>query len=289
MSSLLPEKFWLVSQENTAVQSTTDTERCREYFISPLYLSWKAILKMEGSESETIFDSLNLNPQLFINEILNNVDDQLDGALDFFHQQASTMLKIEGTDRSDDLSKGVSDIGNMIRSALDKRLSMWEKYCLRHCFVVPEGFSLPKANESDGDSLMDLEILHDRDLDVQLDSLRNKLVLVGKETAELNRELRALERQSVLSNHCAGSVNEALQLYEQHNVHGMFQELTETASELRKKMEQLKAKRLEQNGRTRTERMHISDGDLFRINRGNGLSDASLEQLQEFIAHIKDV
>lgn len=244
---------------------------------------------MEGSESEAIFDSLNLNPQLFINEILNNVDDQLDGALDFFHQQVSTMLKIEGTDRSDDLSKGVSDIGNMIRSALDKRLSMWEKYCLRHCFIVPEGFSLPKANESDGDSLMDLEILHDRDLDVQLDSLRNKLVLVGKETAELNRELRALERQSVLSNHCAGSVNEALQLYEQHNMHDMFQELTKTASELRKKMEQLKAKRLEQNGCARTERMHISDGDLFRMNRGNGLSDASLEQLQEFIAHIKDV
>lgn len=46
---------------------------------------------------------------------------------------------------------------------------------------------------------------------------------VGKENSELNKELRALERQSLLSNHYAGSVNEALQLYEQHSVHDMFQ------------------------------------------------------------------
>lgn len=46
---------------------------------------------------------------------------------------------------------------------------------------------------------------------------------VAKESAELNRELQALERQSVLSNQCTGSVNEALQLYEQNKVHDMFQ------------------------------------------------------------------
>nr|KJB44367.1 hypothetical protein B456_007G248400 [Gossypium raimondii] len=38
----------------------------------------------------------------------------------------------------------VNYIRNMIQSSLDKRLAMWEKYCLRHCFMVPEGFSLPK-------------------------------------------------------------------------------------------------------------------------------------------------
>lgn len=41
---------------------------------------------MEGSESEAIFESLNLNPQLFINEVLNLVDDLLDGAFDFYQQ-----------------------------------------------------------------------------------------------------------------------------------------------------------------------------------------------------------
>lgn len=41
---------------------------------------------MEGSESEVVFESLNLNPQLFINETLNTVDDLLDDAFHFFHQ-----------------------------------------------------------------------------------------------------------------------------------------------------------------------------------------------------------
>lgn len=41
---------------------------------------------MEGSESEAIFDSLNLNPQLFLNEILNMVDDVVHDAFHFFHR-----------------------------------------------------------------------------------------------------------------------------------------------------------------------------------------------------------
>ncbi|PSR89167.1 hypothetical protein CEY00_Acc29362 [Actinidia chinensis var. chinensis] len=244
---------------------------------------------MEGSESEAIFDSLKLNPQLFINAVLNSVDELVDDAFDFFHKQASTMLKIEGTDRSDDLSKGVAYLQNMVRSVLDKRLSIWEKYCLRHCFAVPEGFSLPKANESAGASSMDIDFLSDQELDAQLDSMRNKLALVEKETADLNRELQALEKQTVLRNHCTGSVNEALQLYEQHHVHDIIEELTKTASELSKKMEQLNAKRLEQSELIRRERMHIPDGDLFRVNHGNGLFNVALDELQAFITDIKNV
>jgi len=242
---------------------------------------------MEGTESEAVFNALNLNPQLFINEVVNCVGDLVDEAFDFYHQKASEMLKIEGTERSHDLSKGVAYIRNMVHSVLDKPLTIWENYCLRQCFVVPEGFSLPKAIESAGDSSMDLNISTDQELDAELDTLRNQLASVGKENSELNKELRALERQSLLSNHYAGSVNEALQLYEQHSVHDMFQELTKTASELRKKMEQQKAKRLGQSGCIRTERMHLPTGDLS-ANRSNGLFNATLEDLQEFVTTIKN-
>lgn len=41
---------------------------------------------MEGSESEAVFDSLNLNPQLFINEVINTVDDLVDDAFNYFQQ-----------------------------------------------------------------------------------------------------------------------------------------------------------------------------------------------------------
>ncbi|XWS60374.1 hypothetical protein CRYUN_Cryun07bG0030700 [Craigia yunnanensis] len=179
---------------------------------------------MEGSESEAIFDSLNLNPQLFINETLNTVDDLLNDAFDFYLQEASKLLKIEGTDRSQDLTKGVNYIRNMIQSSLDKRLAMWEKYCLRHCFTVPEGFSLPKNDELSGSSSMVQDTLSDPNVDAELDSLRDKLTLVGAESDKLDSELKELERQSASSRHCTGLINEALQLYEDTSVHDMFQE-----------------------------------------------------------------
>ncbi|XP_031104412.1 protein MIS12 homolog [Ipomoea triloba] len=100
---------------------------------------------------------------------------------------------------------------------------MWEKYCLRHCFTVPEGFSLPKADEPSGDTSVDLDSLGDAELDAQLDSLRNKLTQAGKESADLNRELRALERQSRMSNHSVATLNEALQFYNEQNVQEKFE------------------------------------------------------------------
>uniref|UniRef100_A0A9I9E4E0 Uncharacterized protein n=1 Tax=Cucumis melo TaxID=3656 RepID=A0A9I9E4E0_CUCME len=59
---------------------------------------------MEGSKGESVFNSLNLNPQLFINEALNTVDDLVDDAFDFYQSQASATLKTEGSDRSQDLT-----------------------------------------------------------------------------------------------------------------------------------------------------------------------------------------
>lgn len=100
---------------------------------------------MEGSESEVVFESLNLNPQLFINETLNTVDDLLDEAFHFFHQEASALLKTDGTSRSQFISEGIAYVRDMIQSDLDTRLGMWEKYCLHHVFAVPEGFSLPQT------------------------------------------------------------------------------------------------------------------------------------------------
>lgn len=44
---------------------------------------------MEGSKGEAVFDSLNMNPQLFINEALNVVDDLVDDAFDFYQSYCS--------------------------------------------------------------------------------------------------------------------------------------------------------------------------------------------------------
>nr|XP_033513499.1 uncharacterized LOC104102001 isoform X1 [Nicotiana tomentosiformis] len=178
---------------------------------------------MEGSESEKVFDSLNLNPKLFVNEALNIVDELVDDAFDFFHQEAANLLKTEGTNRSEDLKEGVAQIKNMVQLTLDKRLSLWEKYCLHNCFKVPQGFSLPKADGPSGDTSFDINAVENPELDEKLDFLRNKISEVGKESAELNRELQALEGQSMLSGHSAASLTEALELYQQLAVNEKFE------------------------------------------------------------------
>ena len=40
----------------------------------------------DSEESEAVFESLNVNPQLFINETLNTVDDLVDDAFLFFQK-----------------------------------------------------------------------------------------------------------------------------------------------------------------------------------------------------------
>ena len=47
---------------------------------------------MEESKGEVVFDSLNLDPHLFINEALNVVDDLVGDAFDFYQSYASLCL-----------------------------------------------------------------------------------------------------------------------------------------------------------------------------------------------------
>ncbi|RAL45645.1 hypothetical protein DM860_009509 [Cuscuta australis] len=236
---------------------------------------------MEGSLSEEVFDSYRLNPKLFINEVVDSVNIILNEAFDFFQQEGEKSLKIEGTDRSVDLKKGVDYIRKMVQLRVDNRLSVWEKYCLNQCFMVPEGFSLPK-DEPPGDTCLD----RDAELDAQLDSLRNKLAQVGKESADLKRELQALERQCSMSKQSAASLDKVVQFYNELGVHDKFAELVTSASEFRSSME----KRLT---RMSTEIEHERAGKVCKLNNhGNGdhsgLHNAKLEDLQQFLDDFKN-
>ncbi|KAJ6374062.1 hypothetical protein OIU78_029715 [Salix suchowensis] len=241
---------------------------------------------MEGSESEAVFESLNLSPRLFINETLNTVDDLLDDAFHFYNQEASTLLKTDGTDRSRFLSEGIAYIRNMIQSDLDTRLGMWEKYCLHHVFAVPKGFSLPQT-ESPTETFTCQDLLFDPDLDAQLDILRNRLTMVGKESAGLNHELQALERQSASSDHCSELVSQALQLYGQPSMQDMFQDMLSTMSELHEKMEKLRTRKVENLECIRAKRIKDPNRDLLASNYRKGLPNATVEDIQEFMADLK--
>ncbi|KAK7265056.1 hypothetical protein RJT34_32672 [Clitoria ternatea] len=238
---------------------------------------------MEGSEA--VFDSLNLNPQLFCNEVLNSVDYMFDEAFDFFYQDASTKINTEGTQKSQDLRKGVDCIRQRVQSVLDKQLTTWENYVLRHCFSLPQGFRMPNTDEASVNDLDPIASL-DPDVDAELDSLREKLAEVGKETGMLNREIQALEGKSTVN---VGHVNEAVQLYEQNNMHELFQELVTTASELQMKMGKLNTSMIGETEQMKTKRIYSSEMDLSAINPANGLSNEKIDDLEEFVTFVKSV
>ncbi|TKY54971.1 chromosome, centromeric region [Spatholobus suberectus] len=252
---------------------------------------------MEGSEGEAVFGALNLNPQLFSNEVLNIVDDTLDEAFNFFYQDASTKLNIEGTQRSQDLKKAVDCIRLRVQSVLDKQLSVWENYILRHCFDLPRGFRMPNTDESNENDL-DLGATFDPDIDAQLDSLREKLTEVGKESEMLNQEIQALERKSTVN---VGYINEAVQLYEQNSMHELFQvdrslntplipiEIVTTASELGMKMGKLNSSMIEETDQMKTKRIYSTEMDLSAINPAKGLSNMKVDNLEEFASVMKSM
>nr|XP_043607131.1 protein MIS12 homolog [Erigeron canadensis] len=237
---------------------------------------------MDVSESEAIFDSLDLNPQLFINSSLNIVDQLVESAFDYLHQEASTQLKIDGSE--EDLIKGLDYIRNAIQSALDKRFSMWEKFCFLHIFALPEGFSLPKDDEASGSDLMDVEDVGNSDLDEQLASLKAKLLSAEQESADLKTEIQALERQSVIGNQEAASVNELMKLSELLHENDAFEDMQKLAKELRTKMEKLKMERGVGIQRARLERLGLHSGDLLRVIGGNDLSNSKQEEYENFLA-----
>ncbi|CAN6717601.1 unnamed protein product [Malus baccata var. baccata] len=244
---------------------------------------------MEGSESEAAFNSLNLNPQLFINDVLNIADDLVDDAFDHFRQQASTSLKIEGTDRAQDLSRGVDIIRKKVQSDLDKKLAVWEQYCLDYVFQVPEGFDPSKNDEPPVDASLCQNAIVDTDLDAQLDLLRNELTEVSKENAALNREIQALEGQSVSRDRCSALVNETLQQYDLNSYHENFQEMVKTASELRMKVGKLQTEKMEESKRRKIDWINNAHRDPSVTEIRRGFYSAKLEDLEAFIAHKKNM
>lgn len=110
---------------------------------------------------------------------------------------------------------------------------------------------------------------------------------MGKESAELKRELQALESQSMLSGRSAASLTEALELYQQQSVNEKFEELVRTASDFHTKLETLTAKMMEDTEHPRAKRSRVSNGELYRMNNNKGLLSVTMEELQELVDDIK--
>ncbi|CAK8563295.1 unnamed protein product [Lathyrus sativus] len=235
---------------------------------------------MEGSVSESyaVFESLNLNPQLFFNQIFNTVDDFFLEFVDFIFQEASTKLNVvEDAQRSQHLKQGFDRFLHNIQSDFDRKLAVWEDYCRYHCFSLPQGFHMPNTltDELSGNDI-DLVASSDQELDAELESLRKKLAEVGKESEMLNQEIQAFPKHSTLN---ALHINETVQLFEQNSE--LFQEMLTTASELRSMIG--KVDMIEE-----TQEMYAKSIDSNKMDTSaKGLSNMELEDLQRFVTQLE--
>lgn len=226
--------------------------------------------------------ALGLSPQLFVNEALNMVDDVRREAFEYCLQEGvpEAVGAAAATQRAQELERGVNDIHLLVKDVLDKKMSSWEKYCLRHCFTVPEGFMAPEddnssANESHKDGNCD------SDLDAELDSLRRKLENANKESEELQREISSVERQTTYKRNLNSSIAEVLKLFEDKSVQDNIQDLVNAIPKLHEKMKGMKRKRAEIES---TVSQNVWNVNGLRDKKRLALSfTASTEDIQEVV------
>ncbi|KAG9446062.1 hypothetical protein H6P81_012190 [Aristolochia fimbriata] len=234
---------------------------------------------MEGSHSEAVFDSLNLNPQMFVNEVINTVDGLVDEAFESYEGETLNLVGGTESEKIEMLKQGISILSHNVQTVLDKQLGGWEKYCLQHVFVVPDEFSLPKAENSGNEHPLQGETCND-DLDICLDSLREKLAAAGSESIALQKELHALESQSTISSNISMSLKEAVKAFGQNTIHDMFQEMVRNVSVLRKKMVDEERKRLQDMEQNTVAMLYNPAKNLLTDISGHTLA---LKDLQDFV------
>uniref|UniRef100_A0ACD5ZJC7 Uncharacterized protein n=1 Tax=Avena sativa TaxID=4498 RepID=A0ACD5ZJC7_AVESA len=200
----------------------------------------------EEDEMSAAEAALGLNPQLFINEVLNTVDDVRCQGFEYClqHGAPEAVGAATAAQKAVELERGVTDIHRLVRDVLDARMSKWEMYCLRRCLTVPEGFVAP------GDDNSSAEVSHKdgnchSELDAELNLLRKKLEDANKESEELQREISSLERQTTYESTLNSSIAEVLKLFEDKSVQDNIQALANTIPRLHQKMKVMKRKKVE--------------------------------------------
>uniref|UniRef100_A0A0E0K2I8 Uncharacterized protein n=1 Tax=Oryza punctata TaxID=4537 RepID=A0A0E0K2I8_ORYPU len=197
---------------------------------------------MEESDESAAEAALGLSAPFFVNSVLNAVDDVRYGAFEYCLQEGApeAVGATTAAQKAEELERGVISIHNLVKDVLDKRMGNWEKYCLRHCFAIPEGFLMreddipAKKSLNDGNS--------DSDLDAELVSLRKKLEDANNESEELQTELSSLERQAERQRNLDSSMAELLKMFESKSFQDNFQDLVNVIPLFQQKLKGMKRK-----------------------------------------------
>ncbi|KAG0587802.1 hypothetical protein KC19_2G192500 [Ceratodon purpureus] len=103
---------------------------------------------------------------------------------------ATRMLKITSKESQEALQQGLSTVFEKFLSKfVEEDLGPWETYCKEACLKVPAGLVLPEKFDASSNLCEDEDVK----LDAELNSLRERKAAAEKETAELRRDIKALE------------------------------------------------------------------------------------------------
>ncbi|WVZ59331.1 hypothetical protein U9M48_009486 [Paspalum notatum var. saurae] len=180
----------------------------------------------DGEESAAAAEAaLGLSPQLFVDEVRDVIANVSAEAFEYCLQAVAApgvLGDATAAQKATELQRGLNAIRHVVKDALDKRMTNWEKYCFQQCFYLPEGFVVPEDDNSCAKGSHDYGS-SDSDLDLELDSLRKKLESANKESEDLQRELSTLERQTTYKRKLDSAVAEIQKLFEDKSVQQNFQ------------------------------------------------------------------
>eukprot|EP00252_Welwitschia_mirabilis_P010862 TRINITY_DN2445_c0_g1_i7.p1 TRINITY_DN2445_c0_g1~~TRINITY_DN2445_c0_g1_i7.p1 ORF type:complete len:147 (+),score=25.93 TRINITY_DN2445_c0_g1_i7:343-783(+) len=96
-------------------------------------------------QKEGVPQSLDFEPQLFVNDVLNAVDECIEEGFEYFERQALNCLPKGSQVSKEIISKAVNDLHGFVQKKADKRLSVWKRFCLEYCFKVPDEAAFPNC------------------------------------------------------------------------------------------------------------------------------------------------
>eukprot|EP00252_Welwitschia_mirabilis_P010857 TRINITY_DN2445_c0_g1_i1.p1 TRINITY_DN2445_c0_g1~~TRINITY_DN2445_c0_g1_i1.p1 ORF type:complete len:264 (+),score=70.49 TRINITY_DN2445_c0_g1_i1:229-1020(+) len=239
-------------------------------------------------QKEGVPQSLDFEPQLFVNDVLNAVDECIEEGFEYFERQALNCLPKGSQVSKEIISKAVNDLHGFVQKKADKRLSVWERFCLEYCFKVADEAAFPNCTNT---KLCGTEILHkvehsDEELDSRLKSLHKQLEIAQNESIDLHNEVWMLERQREKRTKVVKALAEALGPLEDSSAADIHQEIVRTVSEIYERIDDLVAERRQNVEASRLQRMMHPIIDYGDIEHTKGFH-SSFEDLQHFAKIIK--
>lgn len=147
----------------------------------------------------------HFDPEAFIADVVNSVNDLIVGGFDSFEEFAAESLNLQHEEARSALQNGVDKIYNKVKDNIDEHLSLWESSCRQHYFNVTSDAEVLNTSDNKADDQgrpresAGIEELQEQDelLNKELCSLRSQLIMAERDASRMRRELTSLRKMTI--------------------------------------------------------------------------------------------